>query len=59
LNTDIKGASEYGIQNVWLSGPEYRSPDDRPTIESVNPDHVIARLEELPALVASLTARTR
>jgi FMN phosphatase YigB (HAD superfamily) len=56
LNTDIKGASEYGIQNVWLSGPEYRSPDDKPANEQVKPDHTLACLTELPALVASLTA---
>jgi FMN phosphatase YigB (HAD superfamily) len=55
LNTDIRGATEYGIQNVWLSGPEYRSPDDSMTIDCIRPAHTIARLQELPALVASLT----
>jgi HAD superfamily hydrolase (TIGR01662 family) len=32
LNTDIKGASDYGIANVWLSGAEFRSPDDKGTL---------------------------
>jgi len=56
LNTDIQGASDYGIPNVWLSGPEYRSPDDTFTIDRVRPNHTIASLPELPALVASLGA---
>jgi phosphoglycolate phosphatase-like HAD superfamily hydrolase len=30
LNTDIRGANDYGIRCVWLSGHAYRSADDTP-----------------------------
>src|SRR5215467_4116256 len=58
LNTDIKGATEYGIQNVWLSGAVCKSPDDTLTIDHVTPTHVIGCLQELPPLVASLDLLT-
>jgi len=58
LNTDIKGACEYGIQNVWLAGREYRSPDDTLSIDSIEPGHIIAGLRDLPALVSSLGGQT-
>jgi len=54
LNTDIKGAIQYGIQNVWLSGMEYRSSDDTLDPGDVTPTHTIARLEALPALLDKL-----
>jgi len=57
LNTDIKGAREYGIQDVWLSGMEYRSPDDTLVPEDVKPTHTIARLQDLPALLGKLNVK--
>src|SRR5580692_2896139 len=32
LNTDIRGANDYKIKCVWLSGRAYRSPDDTFTL---------------------------
>ena len=55
LNTDIKGAVEYGIQNVWLSGREYRSPDDTLAPGRISPTHTIRSLKDLPALLAKLS----
>jgi FMN phosphatase YigB (HAD superfamily) len=53
LNTDIKGANDYGINCVWLSGRAYRSPDD--TISSqARPTHVIRSLKQLPALLETI-----
>jgi len=57
LNTDIKGASEYGIQNVWLSGVEYRSSDDSPRPNDVKPTHAIACLQDLPVLLGQLNIK--
>jgi FMN phosphatase YigB (HAD superfamily) len=54
LNTDIKGASDFGIANVWLSGAEFRSPDDKGTLGKRKPTHTIRCLEELPDLVRNL-----
>ena len=57
LNTDIRGAKDYGIQCVWLSGPAYRSPDDFPigdiAANRIKPDHSIDSLSELPALLSN------
>ena len=52
LNTDIAGAAAHGIASVWLSGPEFRSDDDRPC--AVSPTCTIATLHELPALLRRL-----
>jgi FMN phosphatase YigB (HAD superfamily) len=68
LNTDIKGAVEYGIQNAWLSGPEYMSPDDTLAPSSqfrhraasteipkhIKPSQVIRSLQDLPPLLEKL-----
>ena len=55
LNTDIKGANDYGIRCVWLSGVAYRSPDDDPAfLGRVKPTHVVESLKQLPSLVKSL-----
>ena len=55
LNTDIRGAKDYGIQCVWLSGLAYRSPDDFPindiAASQIKADHKIESLRELPALL--------
>jgi putative hydrolase of the HAD superfamily len=56
LNTDIRGAAEYGIQNVWLSGAEYNSPDDTMAPCQITPDHIISSLHGLHALLAKLNA---
>src|SRR5215467_8372728 len=57
LSTDIKGASEAGIQNVWLSGMEYRRPDDTLDPRDVKPTHAIARLQDLQARLAKLNVK--
>jgi putative hydrolase of the HAD superfamily len=54
LNTDINGASDYGIPSVWLSGPEYRSPDDTLTAEQTKAKSVIQTLSELPIILDRL-----
>ena len=54
LDTDIRGASDYGIANVWLSGARFQSPDDNGSSAPVKPTHTINRLEELPDLVERL-----
>jgi FMN phosphatase YigB (HAD superfamily) len=54
LDTDIKGASDYGIANVLLSGPEFQSPDDNGSSGLVKPTYTISRLEELAELVEGL-----
>jgi FMN phosphatase YigB (HAD superfamily) len=55
LNTDIRGANDYGIRCVWLSGRAYRSrddtPDDAPFARQVRATHVIESLEQLPKLL--------
>jgi FMN phosphatase YigB (HAD superfamily) len=57
LTTDIKGTAEYGIQNVWLSGAEYRSPDDTFAPGQMKPNHTIRHLQDLPALLGELATR--
>lgn len=58
LNTDIRGASQYGINCVWLSGRRYRSPDDSShhalILSPARPTHVIRSLGQLPALLEGL-----
>jgi FMN phosphatase YigB (HAD superfamily) len=57
LNTDIRGAKDYGIQCVWLSGLAYRSPDDFPigdiAANQIEANHSIDSLSELPALLSN------
>ncbi len=58
LNTDIRGAHDYGIRCVWLCGRAYRSPDDAPSdaliVSKARPTHVIRTLKQLPALLEEL-----
>jgi 2-haloacid dehalogenase len=58
LNTDIRGAKDYGIQCVWLSGAAYRSHDDFLSKDfaamQIEPDLIIESLLDLPALLVSL-----
>ena len=54
LNSDIRGANNYGIRSVWLSGRAYRSPDETLTLRQVRPTYVIKSLEELPNLLEGL-----
>jgi FMN phosphatase YigB (HAD superfamily) len=49
LNTDVAGAVACGIVTVWLSGPAFRSEDDRPC--STSPTYTISALDELPSLL--------
>ena len=55
LNTDIRGANDYGMECVWLSGAAYRSPDDVPidnlTSSNMKPNHIIGSLKQLPGLL--------
>jgi FMN phosphatase YigB (HAD superfamily) len=53
LNTDIKGANASGIRSIFLSGSDYRSPDDDgdPT---ANPTYMIGHLGELPDLLTAI-----
>jgi FMN phosphatase YigB (HAD superfamily) len=51
LNTDIQGAVDYGITNVWLSGPEFRSTDDTYKKGQVEPTYTIPNLQALPRLL--------
>jgi FMN phosphatase YigB (HAD superfamily) len=53
LNTDIRGAKEYGIKSVFLSGPAYHSPDDD-LVSQDHLDYTIESLYELPALLKTL-----
>jgi putative hydrolase of the HAD superfamily len=53
LNTDIRGAKEYGIKCVFLSGAAYRSPDDDPAAQ-IQPNYTIGSLKELLALLKAL-----
>ena len=54
LNTDIRGANDYGIRCVWLSGRAYRSPDDTAILSQVRPTRVISSLEQLPPLLEEM-----
>ena len=54
LNTDIQGALDYGIPNVWLSDDVFRSPDDMYKTGQIAPDHTIGNFAELPRLVRKL-----
>jgi FMN phosphatase YigB (HAD superfamily) len=54
LNTDIKGSNDYGIANVWMSGPEYRSPDDTMRPEQMTATYVLPSLSHLPILLGRL-----
>jgi len=52
LNTDIQGANDYGIKNVWLSGEEYKSKDETLEPGQIEPTYTIKSLTDLPALLA-------
>jgi FMN phosphatase YigB (HAD superfamily) len=54
LNTDIKGALEYGLKHVWLSGKLYRSADETMTAREMQPMYIIPSLWELPDLLDKL-----
>jgi FMN phosphatase YigB (HAD superfamily) len=51
LNSDIKGANEFGIKNVWLSDPFFRSPDDSERVGNILPTYQIKSFTELPGLI--------
>jgi putative hydrolase of the HAD superfamily len=58
LNTDIRGANDYGIACVWLSSHAYHSPDETPK-GALDPDlprptYTISSLKQLPGLLESL-----
>jgi FMN phosphatase YigB (HAD superfamily) len=49
LNADVAGGESYGIRTVWLSGPAYRSEDDRAV--DTTPTYTILTMDELPELL--------
>lgn len=55
VNTDIQGATDYGIPCVWLSGRVHRSPDDsavdKVSTGMVRPTCVVETMKDLPALL--------
>ena len=51
LGADILGAKNAGIASVWIMRRAYRS-DNRAHEDTIRPDAVIARLSELPPLLA-------
>jgi len=61
LNTDIRGANDYGIECVWLSSTAYRIPDDSPSgmlnANQARPTHVIRSLKQLPGLLETLVSK--
>jgi FMN phosphatase YigB (HAD superfamily) len=54
LNTDIRGANDYGIPSVWLSGAEYGSPDDTMPPKQVTATYVLPSLIHVPMLLTKL-----
>jgi len=56
LNSDIKGANDYGIKNVWLSGAAYKSKDDTLSADEVTPTYTISSMLEVPAIVEQVIA---
>jgi phosphoglycolate phosphatase-like HAD superfamily hydrolase len=60
LNTDIEGAISYGIKSVWLSGEDYRSPDDKgdrgQKLLYARPTYQISSLVQLPNLLREISA---
>ena len=57
LNSDIRGALQYGINHVWLSARAYRSKDETMTLKEIQPMYTIKNLRALPDLVDKLTSR--
>lgn len=54
LDTDIKGANNYGIRNVWLSDNAYRSEKDTLSPDDIKPTYTINSLTELPYLIEDI-----
>jgi len=52
LNSDVAGAGAFGIDTVWLSGPQHRSADDRPCAAA--PTYTIQTLHDLPSLLRQI-----
>jgi len=54
LNSDIKGANDFGIKNVWLSGAAYKSKEDTLSSDKVTPTYTINSLLEVPAIIEQM-----
>lgn len=54
LNSDIQGAKEYGIKCIWLSGDNFRSPDETETLDGIQPDYSINSFGQLPELLEQI-----
>jgi HAD superfamily hydrolase (TIGR01509 family) len=57
LNSDIKGANDFGIKNVWLSRENYRSKDDTLSPQDVKPTYTIHSLTEIPKIIQQIMAK--
>lgn len=57
LNTDVAGGEAFGIQTVWLSGPQHRSADAVPC--QVLPTYTIRTLYDLPTLLQQFRQESR
>jgi len=54
LNTDVLGASRFGIRTAWIAAPEFRGPEETLELEDVQPSFVLPDLEALPELLERL-----
>ena len=58
LNTDVLGASRYGIRTAWIAAPEFRGPEETMDLTAVQPTFILEDLAALPGLLEGL-ARER
>ncbi len=54
LNTDVLGASRYGIRTAWISAPEFRGPEETMELRDVQPSFVLPDFAALPGLLERL-----
>ncbi|MEN6523025.1 MAG: HAD-IIIA family hydrolase [Anaerolineaceae bacterium] len=52
LSADILGANQYGIASIWITRRASKSAN-QPFMDSVKPDAVVERLEEIPPLLST------
>lgn len=55
LSSDIKGANDFGIKNVWLSDKAHRSLYDKLKQGDVEPTYEASSLVEVPGLIEQIT----
>ncbi len=54
LNTDVLGASRYGIRTAWISAPEFRGPEETMELKDVQPSFIVEDFAALPRLLERL-----